>query len=126
MRTINPVTNIDAYGGEATYKTAPTGTDLTGGVEPAETLPAQWWNWLWNQIIDQERNTVTALDSIFAELTNTITDGGLTPSETATNQLATAIANIRKRIATTTVPGALLASSDNGKVSVAANGALLS
>ena len=38
------------YGASALYTEQPQGDDARDGVVPLDTLPAQWWNWLWNNI----------------------------------------------------------------------------
>lgn len=124
------VTEIATYAGDAPAEMLiPPGgypvpkEEYTEGVRPLDTLPAAWWNWLWNKFSKEEQNTKVMFDSIYAELRSVMTAGGVnTPSSSLTNQLATAIENIRTTIATTTTAGAIKTGTAFGTIGTDANG----
>lgn len=128
MKPTNPVTVVPTYAPIASYKEmpgqSPESDEYKDGVIPLDTLPAAWWNWLWNQITLQEGNTVSALNNIFAEIINVLTDAGITPADEDTTQLKQAIYALSQRIATASVAGAVKSSSANGKVTVENDGTM--
>lgn len=73
------------------YIEEPTLQDYSRGVEPLETLPAQWWNWLCNQFTSRFNKINTYVKNIFDEITgllsllNVLPDG--TESAITTGQL---------------------------------------
>lgn len=85
------VKKIGTYGSTAIYKEQPDTDSYNKGVIPFDTLPAQWWNWLWNQITLNEGRTVDVLDSIHAELVNVLQAASITPTVEESNQLKAAI-----------------------------------
>lgn len=128
MKPTNPVTVVPTYAPIASYKEmpgqSPESDEYKDGVIPLDTLPAAWWNWLWNQITLQEGNTVSALNNIFAEIINVLTDAGITPADEDTTQLKQAIYALSQRIATASVAGAVKSSSTNGQITVEADGTM--
>ncbi len=52
------------------------------GVEPLETLPAQWWNWICNQFTSRFNKLNTYVKNIFDELTQLLSLVDVTPSGT--------------------------------------------
>lgn len=92
MIPTQPVESIGTYaGGNPQYMTEPTGDDFANGVEPLDTLPAGWWNWLWNKITLNEGRTVTALDSLVNECLDVLNEAGIIADNTQTNQLKNSI-----------------------------------
>lgn len=60
----------------------PTMQDYVRGVEPLETLPAQWWNWLCNQFTSRFNKLNTYVKNIFDELTQLLSLVNVTPDGT--------------------------------------------
>lgn len=76
------------------YIEEPSAIDYNRGVEPLQTLPAQWWNWLGNQFTAKLNKINLYVKNIFDELTQLLSLVGMTPDATegsiTTNQLKTA------------------------------------
>ena len=82
--------NITEYAHDALTTDIPTGTDYTQGVKVGKTIPAKWWNWLFNAVtkrIFQARNDAS---DILNELKNAVTGAGITIDPTSDTQLASA------------------------------------
>lgn len=91
MIASNTIKKMTVYGGEATYKEQPTTSAYTKGVVPLDTLPAQWWNWLWNTITTAEASTYDMIDSIYKELVSVLTAAGYTVDASQNVQVKNAI-----------------------------------
>lgn len=117
MIPTQPTQNIATYASEAPAEMLipPGGTpvpqeEYQDGVRPLDTLPAAWWNWLWQKFSLEEQNIVSVLNSFHSELVNLLTEGGITtPSESSVTQVAAAVKNIHERLATTSVAGSIKA-----------------
>ena len=76
------------------YVEEPTSTDYNHGVEPLQTLPAQWWNWFLNKFTARFNKVNVYVKNIFNELTQLLSLFGMTPDGTegtpTTEQLKTA------------------------------------
>lgn len=75
-------------------KEEPQGTDYTDGVDVGYTAPAKWWNWLWNKITSWFTACKTDRTSVYAELSNALTDAQITPSASDEHQLSKAVDKI--------------------------------
>lgn len=64
------------------YIEEPASTDYNRGVEPLQTLPAQWWNWFVNQFTLKFNNVNTFVKNIFDELSELLSLVGVTPDAT--------------------------------------------
>lgn len=95
MRTAPLTGNIGnmtgAYGSNALYHQAITPGDWANGVSPQDTLPADWWNWLWCNITLQELNTVQDLNQIYGEIDNVLSAASIEPMAECCDQLLAAI-----------------------------------
>ena len=87
----NKATTVQEYVQESGYKQSPTQDQIKAGVVPLDTLPAQWWNFLWNQMTTQHNLSVTTVTSILRELQHVLTLAGIEPDEATETQLAEAI-----------------------------------
>lgn len=87
----NQASVVKEYAVDSGYKESPTDDQITKGVVPLDTLPAQWWNFLWNQMTTQHNLSVATTTSILHELQNVLTLAGITPDEATETQLAEAI-----------------------------------
>lgn len=106
------------------YKTPPNAVQMDVGVVPLDTLPASWWNWLWEQITKNNNAVYQGIADIRTELLNVLSDANITPSSLDATQLLQAINVIRKRVPTTDpvshepIPGAVISSAARSSVSV--------
>lgn len=64
------------------YVNEPTSTEYNQGVEPLQTLPAQWWNWFINKFTGRFNKINTYVKNIFNELTQLLSLGNITPDGT--------------------------------------------
>lgn len=64
------------------YIEEPGATDYNRGVEPLQTLPAQWWNWLANQFTLRFNKLNIYVKNIFNELTQLLSLMNITPDGT--------------------------------------------
>ena len=112
------------YGDSAMYIEPPVGDNQRNGVVPLDTLPAQWWNWLWNNVTKYCNAVVNPeIHDIVDELTNVLSAAGMTPDSVNQDQLLRAIRKIvDDTTATTSQKGVVKASNTNGKVSVDSDG----
>lgn len=128
MNPSQSTTEETVYGSEATYKQLPDEASTAAGVIPLDTLPAAWWNALWNQQTKQDNNAYADINDLRQEVLSVLSSAPspITPSTTVHNQLYNAIEQIRQIVATVTVAGAVKSSSDIKSVAVdAATGAML-
>lgn len=109
------------------YKNPPNAAQMDVGVAPLDTLPASWWNWLWEQITKNNNAVYQGIADIRTELLNVLSDANITPSALDATQLLQAINVIRKRVPTTDpvshdpIPGAVISSAARSGVSVDSN-----
>lgn len=81
---------IDIYATNATAIDQPQGTNYTQGVKVGRTIPAKWWNWLFNAVTSALKKQYNDAIRILAELKNVVITAGLTPSASSTTQLSQA------------------------------------
>lgn len=113
---------VCSYATSTPYCEPPSEEQLTCGVVPLDSLPAAWWNWMWNQTNAAIDEAKTALNNMVCEL-NTVLNAANIPAQSAClNQLYCAIDKIRQTVATASTAGAVKSSSDQGKVGIDANG----
>lgn len=112
------------YGSNATYCTQPSAEQTCRGVVPLDSLPAAWWNWMWNQTNGSVREVRSAITSIVCEINRVLCCGGQIPDAACTDQLYKAICCIRQTIATDSIAGSVKSSSTCGNVSVDATGVM--
>lgn len=120
----NPMRAVCNYGSSAPYKDPPTEEQIRCGVIPLDSLPAAWWNWLWNETNGAVNEARTALTSVICEFNNVLCCAGITPQSACMDQLYNAIVCLRQAVATSSVAGSVKSSTTCGKVSVAADGTM--
>lgn len=120
--TCQPVEAMQTYAANATYREPIPSAKIDTGVIPLDSLPADWWNWLWYNITLNEGRTVSFLNAVFSEITSVYTAAGITPSSTNTDDLKKAIEKMCQVVATGQVAGSVLSSALSGKLAVAADG----
>ena len=64
------------------YIAEPSSTDYNRGVEPIQTLPAQWWNWFMNKFTTRFNKVNVYVKNIFNELSQLLSLVSETPSGT--------------------------------------------
>jgi hypothetical protein len=76
----------------------PSMSDYNRGVEPLETLPAQWWNWLCNQFTSRFNKLNLYVKNIFDELTQLFSLVNVTPDGTEGSVTTGQLKNIFKEL----------------------------
>ena len=117
--------NLTVYASLSTMRQEPSQSEMNNGVIPLDTLPAAWWNWMWNAITQAQNDSMHNDDILFTEINNVLTVAGITPGTSSQHdQLRQAIAVIKGAIATTAEAGSVLStdSGTTGTVKVAADG----
>ena len=89
------------YGNDSLYKDPVPANEYSKGVNPRDTLPAEWWNWLWGQVTEQELHTVADITALFTEVQNLLEEAGIEPSEGELTQITVAI----RQLATEEIQG---------------------
>ena len=64
------------------YVEEPDDVNYKRGAEPLQTLPVQWWNWLWNKITAKLNNLNIYVKNIFNELAGLLSLVNVTPDAT--------------------------------------------
>lgn len=120
MKAQTSMDNLDQYGYNTTQKARPTDPQYAMGAVPGECIPAKWWNWFFNLSIKTLMADRADTSTIIAEINNVLTEAGITPDPSATNQFASALINIKNTVgvANGLAPGYVKSSTANGEVSV--------
>lgn len=120
MKAQTSMDNLDQYGYNTTQKARPTDPQYAMGAVPGECIPAKWWNWFFNLSVKTLMADRADTSTIIAEINNVLTEAGITPDPSATNQFAAALINIKNTVgvANGLAPGYVKSSSANGEVSV--------
>ena len=122
MLSSNPICPVCNYATSAVYRDLPTPEQLANGVKPLDSLPAAWWNCMWNMINCSVNQARGAVGSFITELNNVLAGAGICPNCVCTDQLYRAIDRIRQTIGNATVAGAVKSSATPGMVSIDNNG----
>ena len=113
---------MPTYAPQSSYLTPIPSANIERGVSPLDSLPADWWNWLWNNITLNEGRIVQFINSVFSEINSVLSAAGVTPSTASTTDLRDAIQKLASTVATSAVPGSVLSSTLSGKLRVIADG----
>lgn len=119
-----PVHQVCNYAVSSQYCSAPDLEQIENGVIPLDSLPADWWNWMWadtNKAVNEARTGFTALIN---ELESVLDGAGIVPDCNCVNQVYRAIDKIRQTLATAQIAGAVKSSSTNGNVTVNNDGTM--
>ena len=122
MRSVNPMSIIPKYAKDSTYIDGPTPAQQEAGMIPLDTVPADWWNKLFQQLSEQVNNACNGMATAYDEILNVLSAANIQPDATQNDQLARAINNLRQTVANAANAGAVKSSATSGKVSVDANG----
>lgn len=114
---------IPVYGANSDpYKAPPTDTQRENGVVPLDSLPAEWWNWLWNTTTMNLGEATQDFNILYTELVNLMTAAGITPSSSSAENVKDAVIALTRAIGDATNPGAVKSSTASGKVAIASDG----
>lgn len=82
---------LNEYAHDAQTTQQPYGADYTQGVRVGKTIPAKWWNWLFNAATKRIFQSKNDAQDMLTEMKNVVTDAGLTPDAVDNTQLTQAI-----------------------------------
>ena len=105
---MKPESNFTGFPPFATAgtKTYPGDTKNAAGFIPSDTFPAEWANYLFYRASKNVTELNAAVSSIWTELTNLLTEWGITPTEASEEQLKAAIAKIMPQVTECTTAAA--------------------
>ena len=75
------------------------GAEYDNGVKVQYTAPGKWWNWLWNKITAWFNASLFDKQYMVTEMTNVLTDAGITPDANDSHQLIKSVRAIAYRYA---------------------------
>ena len=122
MLPSNPVCPVCNYATSAVYCDLPSPEQLVNGVKPLDSLPAAWWNGMWNMINCSVNQARSAIGSFITEINNVLAGAGICPNCVCTDQLYRAIEKIQQTIGNATAAGSVKSSATPGMVSIDDNG----
>lgn len=122
MLPSNPVCPVCNYAASAVYCDLPSPEQLVSGVKPLDSLPAAWWNGMWNMVNCSVNQARSAIGSFITEINNVLAGAGICPNCVCTDQLYRAIEKIQQTIGNATVAGSVKSSATPGMVSIDDNG----
>ena len=122
MLPSNPIEVMDVYASKSQYISGPSPEQQAAGTVPLDTLPADWWNWLWKQITERINQASKGMEDIYDEVMSVLTAASIEPSQLQSDQLLNAIKALVRVTGTAAIAGAVKSSTDIGKVSIDENG----
>ena len=122
MKSQNPIETMDVYASTSQYIDGPTTEQQAAGTVPLDTLPADWWNWLWKEMTTRINQASNGMESVYQEVLSVLQAADITPSDTSNTQLLTSINALITKPGTSSTAGTVKSSSDSGKVSIDTNG----
>lgn len=114
----NPVPQVCNYGTSATYRDLPNEEQLRNGVVPLDSLPAAWWNCMWNMTNGAINCARYAAGVLIDEVNTVLSQAGVCVNCGCVDQLYQAINKIRQTIGTAAVAGAVKSSSSASEVAI--------
>lgn len=82
---------LSPYAADATVRQEPQGVDRSRGAQVGRTIPAKWWNWLFNAITKRAGQAKNDSQAMLTEMQNVVLDTGATLDSSDSSQLADAI-----------------------------------
>lgn len=82
---------ITPYASDAQTTQEPQGTDYTQGVKVGRTVPAKWWNWLFNAGTKRLAQSKNDAQDMLTEMQNVVTDAGIALDGSDSTQLSQAV-----------------------------------
>ena len=122
MLPSNPIETMNVYASQSQYVKGPDKAAQAAGTVPLDTLPADWWNWLWKQITTRINEASNGMGSVYNEILSVLEAASITPSETSTTDLVNAIKAIAHTIGSSTTAGAVKSSATSGYIAIDADG----
>ena len=118
----NPIHQVCNYGSSASYCSCPAPEQIATGVIPLDSLPAAWWNWMWNDTNKAVNEARYAAGVLINEIDTVLQQAGVCPNCICTDQLYQAIEKIRQTIGNSVTAGAVKSSSTASEVAIDVNG----
>lgn len=118
MICCNPIHQVCDYAALALYCSPPDLEQIRNGVVPLDSLPAAWWNWMWNDTNKAVNEARSAVGVLIDEVQSVLSNAGVCLNPSCVDQLYQAIDKIRQRIGNATTAGAVKSSSTPGMVSI--------
>ena len=118
----NPIETMHVYASESQYLKGPDPAAQAAGTVPLDTLPADWWNWLWQEVTKRINEASTAVESIHNEVLSVLQAASITPSEVSTTDLLNAIKAITRTVGSGDTAGAVKSSTKSGYVAIDSDG----
>lgn len=122
MLPVNPIERMGVYASNSQYIQGPSPEQQAQGTIPLDTLPADWWNWLWKSITERINQASKGMESIYDEVMSVLAAASIEPSQLQSDQLLNAIKALARVTGTSAIAGAVKSSADSGKVSIDENG----
>lgn len=119
-----PVHQVCNYAASSQYCTPPDIEQIENGVIPLDSLPADWWNWMWNDTNKAVNEARAGFSALINELETVLDGAGIVADCNCVNQVYRAIDKIRQTLATAQTAGAVKSSSCKGDVTVNADGTM--
>ena len=122
MLPVNPIEQMNVYASNSQYIQGPSPEQQAQGTIPLDTLPADWWNWLWKSITARINQASKGMESLYEEVMSVLTAASIEPSQLQSDQLLNAIKALARVTGTAAIAGAVKSSADSGKVAISADG----
>lgn len=122
MKPSKDIETMGVYASESQYVNGPTEEQQASGTVPLDTLPADWWNWLWKEITIRINEAASDVQGLYQEILAILGEANITPDPLLTNQLLAAIQVLIRRVGTEAIAGAVKSSVQSGRVSISADG----
>lgn len=118
----NPIETMVVYAAQSQYLKGPDPAVQEVGTVPLDTLPADWWNWLWQQVTKRVNEASRAVDSIHTEILSVLQEASITPTDVSTTDLLNAIKAITRTVGSGDIAGAVKSSTKSGYVAIDSGG----
>lgn len=122
MKPAKDIETMGVYASESQYVNGPTEEQQASGTVPLDTLPADWWNWLWKEITIRINEAASDVQGLYQEILAILGEANITPDPLLTNQLLVAIQTLIRRVGTEAIAGTVKSSVQSGRVSISADG----
>ena len=122
MKPAKDIETMKIYASESQYISGPTEEQQASGTVPLDTLPADWWNWLWKEITIRINEAASDVQGLYQEILAILAEANIVPDPLLTNQLLVAIQTLIRRVGTETIAGAVKSSIQSGRVAISADG----
>lgn len=114
----NDMCAVVNYGSSASYCDLPTPEQIATGVIPLDSLPAAWWNAMWNATNGAVNQARCELGVLINEINSVLQQAGVYPNPTCTDQLYQSINKLRQTLGDASTAGAVKSSSNPSEVAI--------